>query len=114
MTSPTRLSVYVQTRASRTEIAGQRGADLKIRVAAAPVKNAANEELVNFIAEQLAIPKRNIRILTGLASRRKTLEIEGARAEAVAALRSLAAPAASSQQRMPSHRTAKRKVSDPQ
>jgi len=94
MTSRVTLSVYVQPRASRTAIAGQHGDDLKIRLAAAPVDNAANEALVEFIAQQLGIPKRNIRVLAGAASRRKTLEIEGASAEALGALCNPAPPVA--------------------
>jgi uncharacterized protein len=114
MTARARLSVYVQSRASRSEICGQHGPALKIRLAAAALDNAANIELIKFIARELAIPKRNVRILTGLSSRHKTLEIEGARAAAVTALRSFAATGTAAWQRAPSHRTAKRKVSDRQ
>jgi hypothetical protein len=84
--------MYVQPCASRTEIAGWHGAELKIRLAASPRDNAANEELIAFIAQRLRIPKRNIRLVRGRASRRKTLEINGASAEAIAALHSAALP----------------------
>ena len=99
MRSRVTLSVYVQPRASHTAIAGRHGDDLKIRLAAAPVDNAANEALVEFIAQQLGIPKRNIRVLAGAASRRKTLEIEGASAEALDALCSRAPPVATARRR---------------
>ena len=92
MTARVRLRIYVQPRASRTEIAGRHGPDLKIRVAATPVDNAANDALITFIAQRLAIPKRCIRILAGPASRHKTLEIEGASAQALAALYNFAPP----------------------
>jgi uncharacterized protein len=103
MASGVRLSVYVQPRASRTEIAGWHGTDLKIRLASAPVDNAANAELIAFIAQQLGIPKRSIQILTGFASRRKVLEIEGAGADALAALHSSAVPASSARPRTAIH-----------
>lgn len=93
MTSRVRISFHVQPRAARTEIVGHHGADLKIRLAAPPVDNAANEELIAFIAQQLRLPKRNIRLLVGRASRRKTVQIEGAGEEAVAILRGAAVSA---------------------
>ena len=46
-----RLSVRVQPRASRDEVAGRYGEGIKIRLRAPPVDGAANEELVRFIAE---------------------------------------------------------------
>jgi hypothetical protein len=92
MTASVKISFYVQPRAARTEIVGQHGADLKIRLAAAPIDNAANVELIAFIARELHLPKRNIRLLSGRASRRKSVAIEGAGAEALAVLRG-AAPA---------------------
>lgn len=72
-----RLRVYVQPRASRTELAGRHGEDLKIRLAAPPVDNAANEALVEFLATTLGLPRRAIKLVAGGTSRRKTLEIEG-------------------------------------
>ena len=92
MTSSIRICLYVQARAARTEIAGWHGADLKIRVAASPVDNAANEELLAFMAQRLRIPRRNPRLVRGLASRRKTLEINGASAAAIAAFYGAALP----------------------
>ncbi len=80
------MNVYVQPRASRTEVAGYHGSDLKIRLAAPPVDNAANEELTIFIAQQLGVPKRNVRVVSGAKSRRKTLEIIDAPEGAIASL----------------------------
>jgi len=48
-----RLTLHVQPRARRTEVAGLHGAALKIRLAAPPENGAANDELVRFLAEQL-------------------------------------------------------------
>ena len=55
--SSVRISVYVQPRASKTEVAGMHGDAWKIRVAAPPVDNAANAELIEFIALKLDIAK---------------------------------------------------------
>jgi uncharacterized protein len=101
--SRVRLRVYLQPRASRTEIAGWHGTDLKIRLTSAPVDNLANAELIAFIAQRLEIPKRNIHNLMGFASRRKILGIEGAGADALAALHSSAVPASFARQRTAIH-----------
>ena len=86
MTTGIRMNLYVQPRAERSEIAGWHGAELKIRVAASPIDNAANEELIAFMAKKLRIPKRNIRLVRGFGSRHKILEVSGASAVALAAL----------------------------
>ena len=82
-----RLSVHVQPRASRTEIAGIHGEALKVRLAAPPVDGAANEALVDFLSERFAVPRRAITILSGAQSRAKVVEVAGI--TAAHALRSL-------------------------
>jgi uncharacterized protein (TIGR00251 family) len=80
-----RLAVYIQPGASRTELAGMHDGMIKIRIAAAPIDNAANRTLIDFIARQLGIAKRKVRIVSGSTQRRKVLEIEGVTAELIAA-----------------------------
>jgi hypothetical protein len=81
-----RLRVRVQPRASRSEIAGVHGDELRIRLQAPPVDGAANEALVRFLAEALGAPRSAVKIVSGLASRSKTVVIRGV-AEADAARR---------------------------
>ena len=81
-----RLEVYVQPRASKTEVAGMHDGRIKIRLAAPPVDGAANAELVSFVASRLGIAKSKVRVVAGEASRRKVLEIEGVDAEALTRL----------------------------
>ena len=76
----------MQPRASRTEFAGYHGADLKVRIKSAPLEDAANEELVAFIALHLGTARRNVRIVAGARSRRKILELTDVPAAAAAAL----------------------------
>ncbi|MGH9885494.1 MAG: DUF167 domain-containing protein [bacterium] len=78
-----RFSVRVQPRASRSEVVGLYGSALKIRLAAPPVDGAANDELVKFLSNLFAVPRRAIMILAGEASRSKIVEIEGITARAV-------------------------------
>lgn len=72
-----RISVYVQPRSSKTAALGMYGDAFKIRVTASPVNNAANEALIEFIADKLGIPKSRVRIVAGGTGRRKIVEITG-------------------------------------
>ena len=56
---------------------------LRVRLHAAPVNGAANDALVAFLADRLAIPRRGVRIVTGATSRTKMIEVEGVSAAAV-------------------------------
>lgn len=86
MSSKVRVAVYIQPRAKRTEVAGRHGPDLKIRVAAPPIDQAANEALLAFIARRLGLRKRDVRLIAGATSRRKVLEVEGITADQVQVL----------------------------
>jgi uncharacterized protein (TIGR00251 family) len=83
--SSVRLEVYIQPRASKTELAGMHDGVVKIRIAAPAVENAANRALVDFIAHQLGIAKRDVRVVAGGASRKKVLEIDGVSADVISA-----------------------------
>lgn len=84
MTGPARISIYVQPRASKTEIAGMHDGCMKIRLAAPPVDGAANAALVEFIADRLNIAKSKVRVVTGSSSRRKVIEVDGVSAAQLA------------------------------
>lgn len=71
------LDVRVTPRAGRTGFAGMREDVLLVRLAAAPVDGAANEELINLIAKTLRIPKRDVTIISGERSRTKRIRIAG-------------------------------------
>ena len=79
-----RIEIYVQPRASRTEIAGLHDGLIKIRVAAPAVENAANLALIEFVAKRLGIAKRSVRVASGASSRRKVLEVDGVSAGEIA------------------------------
>ena len=80
------MHVHVQPRASRSEVVGTHGAALKVRLLAPPVDGTANEALVALLAEELGVPRRDVRIVHGATSRTKVVEIEGTTADAVRAL----------------------------
>ena len=71
------LSVQVQPGARRTEIAGRHGSAVKIRVAARPVDDRANEALVVFVAKEFGLRRTNVTIRSGGSSRHKRLTLGG-------------------------------------
>lgn len=78
-----RLPVRAQPRASRTELVGEHGGALKVRLAAPPVDGAANTELLEFLAKQLGVSKSSLRVVAGATGRSKTVEITGLGADDV-------------------------------
>ena len=81
------LDVRVIPRAGRTGFGGLRDGALLVRLAAAPVDGAANDELIALIAKALRIPKRDITIVSGERARSKRIRIAGIdREEALARL----------------------------
>lgn len=68
------LRLLVVPGASRTEVVGIHGDRLRVRVAAAPEKGAANRKLLEFLAASLGLPKKAVRLSTGGQSREKVVE----------------------------------------
>jgi uncharacterized protein (TIGR00251 family) len=73
-----RIAVHVQPSARVSEVLGEVGDALKIRLNAPPVDGKANEALIAFISEKLGVRQRDVRILRGQTSRQKLLDIDSA------------------------------------
>ena len=71
-----RIAVQVQPNAKKSEVVSEMEEALKIRLKAPAIEGKANEELIRFIADQLALPKKNISITHGQGNRQKLLEVE--------------------------------------
>ena len=69
------LSVYVQPRASKNQICGIVGDELKIRLTSPPVDGAANKLCREFIAVHFHTSKSSVEIVSGESSRHKRLLI---------------------------------------
>ncbi len=80
------LSVKLQPRASANEIGEPLGDELKIKVTAPPVDSAANEALLEFLAEKLDCARNRVEIVRGHKSRHKIVKLHGFKAEEVRAL----------------------------
>ncbi len=71
------LLLYIQPRASKSELIGEHDGRLKLKLCSPPVDNAANSECIRFFAKLLHIPKTSLNIIQGETSRRKSLLIKG-------------------------------------
>lgn len=72
-----RIEIHAKPRASKSAIRGVKDGALEVALAAPPVDGAANAELVRFLADELGIPKRDVRLLRGEGARTKLVEIVG-------------------------------------
>jgi len=67
------IDLYVQPRASRCEIVGIQGEELKVRLTSPPVEGEANRLCVEFFAKLLKVPKGSVELISGEKSRHKRL-----------------------------------------
>ncbi|MHC4395187.1 MAG: DUF167 domain-containing protein [Planctomycetota bacterium] len=79
------FSAKIVPGSSRTEICGLFDGMVKIRISAAPEKGKANQSLVEFLAKQLGVKKKDVRIISGQTNPVKSVEVSGVSAEMLAA-----------------------------
>ena len=77
------LAIRVQPRAKRTEVAGERGGAVVIRVSAPPVDGRANEAVCRLIAERAGVPRSAVTVVRGQTGRDKLVRVDGLSADAV-------------------------------
>jgi uncharacterized protein (TIGR00251 family) len=78
------LAVRVTPRASHNEIVElMEDGTIKVRLAAPPADNEANEALVKFMAEVLGVPKSRLDIVAGASGRDKLISVDDMDAETV-------------------------------
>ena len=75
------IKVRVQPGASRSQVMGYRLDVLRLRVNAPPQDGQANAAVVSLLAETLGVPKRQVRIIRGLASRDKLVVVDSLSAD---------------------------------
>jgi uncharacterized protein (TIGR00251 family) len=81
-----RLDVLVVPRSSRASVGPMVGGRLKVAVTAPPVDGEANAAVIDAVAKAFGVRRSAVTIVQGERGRRKTLAIEGATAESLAAL----------------------------
>ncbi len=72
-----RLPIKAVPNAPRNAVAGWVGDALKVKVHAPALEGRANEELCDFLAEALQLPRRTVTLFQGDKSRQKVVQIEG-------------------------------------
>ena len=78
--------VHVLPRAFRNEVCGVGGDEIKLRLTAPPVENAANKLCIKFLAGELNVAKSRVTIISGAKSRHKTIKVTGINGETLISL----------------------------
>ena len=86
------LAVSVQPNAKRTAADGLHDGALRVRLCAPPVDGKANELLIEWLAEQLGVPRRAVTLVRGQTARRKWLAIDAPPAQVAQWLRRQVGP----------------------
>jgi len=81
-----RFCVRVSPRAARSAVLGVHDGALKLSLTAPPVEGAANRALCAWLAKELGVAKRAVRVVAGERSKLKTVHVAGISASAVHAL----------------------------
>lgn len=68
------FGIYVQPKASRNEVCGICGNELKLRLTSPPVEGSANRMCTEYLAKLLGVAKSKITIVRGEKSRHKTVK----------------------------------------
>jgi hypothetical protein len=71
------LLIVAQPNGKRSEILGEHGGYLKVRVASPPVDGAANEALVAFLADIFGLRQQHVALISGRTNRKKVFLIHG-------------------------------------
>ncbi len=85
--SPTdvRFAVRLTPRAAVDRVDGVVDGVLRARVGAPAVEGAANNALIRLIAEELGVPRSDVRIVAGATSRQKLVVVDAGDLEAIVA-----------------------------
>jgi uncharacterized protein (TIGR00251 family) len=77
------LSVHAQPGAGRSQVVGRHGDALKVRVAAPPTQNRANDALAELLADAFGVKKAAVELVSGATSRQKRFRVKGVDPEEV-------------------------------
>ncbi len=67
------FKIFVQPRSSKNAVAGLHGDAVKIKLTAAPVDNAANEQCIKYLSKFFGVSKSCLEILSGHTGRSKQI-----------------------------------------
>ena len=75
------FKVKVAPRSSKSEIVGEFGGALKVKLKSPPVEGAANAELIKVLAKHFGVSKSRVEIVGGLTSKNKQVGILNLKSE---------------------------------
>ena len=67
------LQLLIQPKASRDQIVGLHGDELKVAITAPPVDGQANAHLIKYLAKQFKVAKGQVTVIRGELGRHKTV-----------------------------------------
>jgi uncharacterized protein (TIGR00251 family) len=70
------IQLAIRSGAQLTRAEGEHDGRLKLSVKAPPIEGRANQTIILTIANALGLPKNNVRLVSGLKSKRKSVLIE--------------------------------------
>ncbi len=71
------INIKVEPRSSRSGIVGPYGDAIKVKLTSPPVEGKANNELIEVLAKNLGIAKKNVEIISGKSSKNKIVKLFG-------------------------------------
>ncbi len=71
------INIKVAPRSSRSGITGSYSDGLKVRLTSPPVEGKANRELIEVLAKEFSIRKKDVEILSGEKSKNKIVKLYG-------------------------------------
>lgn len=69
------LRLRVVPNAKRSEVVGEHGDAIRVKVQAPAMDGKANEALLEFLAQQLGVPRRGLQLVAGEKSRDKSVMV---------------------------------------
>lgn len=69
------LKLYIQPKASRDQLVGLHGNELKVAITAPPVDGKANVHLTKYLAKQFKVAKSQVEIEKGELGRHKQVRV---------------------------------------
>ena len=77
MSEGARFAVRLTPRGGADRVDGVVDGVLHARVAAPPVEDAANRALLRLLADELGVPRRDVRLVAGAGGRTKVIAVDG-------------------------------------
>ena len=69
------FDVRVIPRSSKSEVVGELGGALKVKLKAPPVDGAANDELIKLLSKEFGVSRSGLEIVSGFKSKSKRIRV---------------------------------------